>query len=153
MEEKFYTINQVAEILDMHHKTIRNFISEGKLSASKVGKQWRISEEDIHLFMEKSKELTEKDDILEFSVNEKESHFEKTKINVSAVIDIEEIDKEQYMRISNTLIAIMNSKDSDLKNSTINLKYYENYTRLKILLWGEVKFMEEMLSSISLLVK
>jgi len=153
VEEKFYTINQVAEILDMHHKTIRNFISEGKLSASKVGKQWRISEEDIHLFMEKSKELTEKDDILEFSVNEKESHFEKTKINVSAVIDIEEIDKEQYMRISNTLIAIMNSKDSDLKNSTINLKYYENYTRLKILLWGEVKFMEEMLSSISLLVK
>lgn len=153
MEEKFYTINQVAEILDMHHKTIRNFISEGKLSASKVGKQWRISEEDIHLFMEKSKELTEKDDILEFSVNEKESHFEKTKINVSAVIDIEEIDKEQYMRISNTLIAIMNSKDPDLKNSTINLKYYENYTRLKILLWGEVKFMEEMLSSISLLVK
>jgi len=153
VEEKFYTINQVAEILDMHHKTIRNFISEGKLSASKVGKQWRISEEDIHLFMEKSKELTEKDDILEFSVNEKESHFEKTKINVSAVIDIEEIDKEQYMRISNTLIAIMNSKDPDLKNSTINLKYYENYTRLKILLWGEVKFMEEMLSSISLLVK
>jgi len=43
LEEKFYTIDQIADLLGMHHKTIRKFINEGKLGARKVGKQWRIS--------------------------------------------------------------------------------------------------------------
>lgn len=38
MEEKFYTIDQIAEILGMHNKTIRKFITEGKLRANKIGK-------------------------------------------------------------------------------------------------------------------
>lgn len=150
MEDKFYTINQVAEILDMHHKTIRNFITDGKLRASKVGKQWRISDDDLSSFMEKNKDQTEQ--IVEFTTNEAPSNLVKGRINVSTVIDIEQIDKEQYMRISNTLIAIMNSKDPEMQNSTINMKYYEKDNKLKVLLWGEVKFIEEMLSAISLLV-
>ena len=42
MENKFYTIDQVAEVLDIHHKTVRKFIKEGRLKANKIGKQWRI---------------------------------------------------------------------------------------------------------------
>ena len=52
MEDKFYTIDKIAEMLGMHHKTIRKFITEGKLRANKVGKQWRISGHDLSLFME-----------------------------------------------------------------------------------------------------
>lgn len=52
MENKFYTIDQVAEILDIHHKTVRKFIKEGKLKANKVGKQWRISQIDLEVFTE-----------------------------------------------------------------------------------------------------
>ncbi|EAC5804349.1 TPA_asm: helix-turn-helix domain-containing protein [Listeria monocytogenes] len=152
MEDKFYTINQVAEILDMHHKTIRNFITEGKLRASKVGKQWRISDDDLSSFMEKNKDQAGEEQIVEFTTNETPSNVVKGRINVSTVIDIEKIDKEQYMRISNTLIAIMNSKDPEMQNSTINMKFYEKDNKLKVLLWGDVKFIEEMLSVISLLV-
>ena len=28
MENKFYTIDQVAEVLDIHHKTVRKFIKD-----------------------------------------------------------------------------------------------------------------------------
>ncbi|WP_139348668.1 hypothetical protein [Clostridium sp. Marseille-P2415] len=64
---------------------------------------------------------------------------------------MEQIHKDQYMRISNTLIAIMNGKDPSMQNSTINMKYYEKDGKLKILLWGELDFMEEMLGTISML--
>jgi len=70
MEDKFYTINQVAEILDMHHKTIRNFISDGKLRASKVGKQWRVSDDDLNSFMKNSKDQREGEQFVEFSTNQ-----------------------------------------------------------------------------------
>lgn len=158
MEDKFYTIDQVAKILGMHHKTIRKFITESKLGANKVGKQWRISGHDLSIFMEKNnvnisnKETKEQEDI-EFSTKEGALNTVKQKINVSTVIDINEVDMDQYMRISNTLIAIMNCKDPNMGNSTISMKYYEKEKRLRVMLWGSVKFTEEMLSTISLLTE
>lgn len=156
MESKFYTIDQVAEILGMHHKTIRKFITEGKLGANKVGKQWRISGHDLSIFMEKNnvniktKNISEEENI-DFSTSGEEVVTVKQKINVSTVVDINEINKDEYMRISNMLIAIMNTKDSKMASSTINMNYYEGENRLRIMLWGGVKFMEEMMSTISIL--
>ncbi|EKQ57982.1 MULTISPECIES: helix-turn-helix domain-containing protein [unclassified Clostridium] len=158
MENQFYTIDKIAEILGMHHKTIRKFITEGKLPASKVGKQWRISGHDLSLFMEKNnvnineKKISEESSI-DFVINGEVEEIEKQKVNVSTVVDISEVDKEEYFRISNTLIALMNCKDSKMKKSTINMKYDEKEKRLKVLLWGNVSFVEEMLSSISMLVE
>ncbi|NSB13688.1 helix-turn-helix domain-containing protein [Clostridium beijerinckii] len=158
MENQFYTIDKVAEILGMHHKTIRKFITEGKLAASKVGKQWRISGHDLSLFMEKNnvninnKKASDESSI-DFLTNGEVKEHEKQKINVSTVVDINDVDKEQYFRISNTLIAVMNCKDPKMGKSTINMKYDENENRLRVLLWGNVSFIEEMLKSISMLVE
>lgn len=157
MEDKFYTVDQVAEILRMHHKTIRKFIREGKLSANKVGKQWRISGHDLSIFMEKNnvdihnKDINERENI-EFSTSGAGINIEKSKINISTVVDINEIDIDQYMRISNTLIAVTNCKDPDMGNSTISMKYYEKEKRLRVMLWGGLKYTEELLSTISILV-
>lgn len=157
MKEKFYTIYQVADLLDMHHKTIRKFITEGKLRAAKAGKQWRISDSDLSAFMENSN--VEADGKIEgntssgFTTKTAKMDAVNTRINVSAVIDMNEIEKNQYMRISNTLIASMNSKDPVFQDATLNVKYYESENRLKLLLWGSVKFIEEMLDMVTMLVE
>ncbi|MBL4931809.1 helix-turn-helix domain-containing protein [Clostridium paridis] len=158
MEDKFYSIDQIAEILDMHHKTIRKFITEGKLRANKVGKQWRITGHDLSLFMESnnlniSKENEDKEQVIEFSTKGENIRKSSGRINVSTVADINEINSDQYMRISNTLIALLNSKDASMGNSTINVKYYEKENKLKVLLWGDIKFTEDMLSFIKMLVE
>lgn len=151
IDDKFYTINQVAEILDMHHKTIRNFITNGRLKASKIGKQWRVSEEDLNDFLDHNKGRSGEEQVVTFSSQDMCPHFTKRTVHVSTVVEMEQIHKDQYMRISNTLIAVMNGKDPLMQNSTINMKYYEKDGKLKILLWGELDFMEEMLSTISML--
>ena len=154
MKEKFYTIDQIAEILGMHHKTIRKFITEGKLRANKVGKQWRISGHDLSLFMEdnnvniKSNNKLESEKI-EFSTGDVDSNNKTSKINVSTVIDINEVDIDEHKRISNMLLALMNSKDSKIRNSTINIKYYKNNKNLKVMLWGDIEFTNAMLDFIS----
>lgn len=154
MEEKFYTIDQIAEILGMHHKTIRKFITEGKLRANKVGKQWRISGHDLSLFMEdnnvniKNNNKLESEKI-EFSTGDVDSNNKTSKINVSTVIDINEVDIDEHKRISNMLLALMNSKDSKISNSTINIKYYKNDKNLKVMLWGDIEFTNAMLDFIS----
>ncbi|MGL4106677.1 helix-turn-helix domain-containing protein [Clostridium sp. LP20] len=157
MENKFYTIDQIAEMLGMHHKTIRKFINEGKLGANKVGKQWRISGHDLSLFMEKnnvtrSSKSVKEESSIEYSATGGKGTLDN-RVSVSTVVDINEIDKDEYMRISNMLLAMMNSNDSKIDKSTINMLYKEEENRLKVMLWGNVKFIEEMLNSISVLVE
>jgi len=95
VEEKFYTIDKIAEMLGMHHKTIRKFINEGKLRANKVGKQWRISSHDLSLFMEdnnvsvKSKNESE-NTAIEITMGDIDSKI--SKINISTVIDIMDVE-------------------------------------------------------------
>lgn len=158
MENKFYTIDQIAELLGMHHKTIRKFITEGKLGASKVGKQWRISGHDISIFMEKNNirmgnKKEDKDLSIEYSTMADGEGAMQQRVNVSAVVDINEIEKDEYIRLSNTLIAIANCKEPGIDNSTIQVRYDEKDKRSRVILWGSTKFIENMLSSISILIE
>ncbi|MCC0694653.1 MULTISPECIES: helix-turn-helix domain-containing protein [unclassified Clostridioides] len=151
MEEKFYTIDQVANILEMHHKTIRKFIKDGKLKANKLGKQWRVSQEDLNSFMDVKSENEDKG--IEFRLNASENLASIPKVNVSTVVEINNISNNEYSRLSNLLLALTNNPTSISSGSTINLKYAENENRLRVMLWGDIKFIEEMLSSISLLIE
>ncbi|MFL0266994.1 helix-turn-helix domain-containing protein [Candidatus Clostridium radicumherbarum] len=158
MENQFYTIDKIAEILGMHHKTIRKFITEGKLGATKVGKQWRISGHDLSVFIEKNnctinEKKVSKESNIDFAINEEEKDIVNQKINISTVVDINDVDKDEYMRISNTLIALMNCKDSKMGKAKINMKYEYKEERLRVILWGKLEFIEGMLSSISMLVE
>ena len=51
---KFFTTQEVAEILHLHVKTVRDLIVARKLRAIKIGTEYRISEEQLHKFIEES---------------------------------------------------------------------------------------------------
>lgn len=155
MDEKFYTVDQIASMLDMHPKTIRKFIREGKLRAKKVGKQWRVTGNDLSIFTEGNNvsasrsQRTKYDET--FTIDET-TNTSFGKVKVSTVVDILVEDKDESMRISNTLIAIMNSKDPEYGKATIKIQYFENDNKVRVMLWGSIFFIETMLSSISVLI-
>lgn len=49
---KFYTVEEVAEILSVHWQTVHALIKRGELKAIKVGKRYRISDEDLKKYIE-----------------------------------------------------------------------------------------------------
>ena len=49
---KIYDLNEVCDILKMNIQTIRIYIKEGKLKASKIGRKYIITEEDFKAFLE-----------------------------------------------------------------------------------------------------
>lgn len=162
MDNRFYTIEEIADLLGMHHKTIRKFITEGKLGASKMGKQWRISGHDLSVFMESNNvkmsinnkaKGNETNDGLDITYATGEAIEGQRKVNVSTVVDIDEISKDDFMRISNTLIAVANCKDPEIGKSTIHVKYDESDRRLRVILWGGIRYIEIMLSTISTLME
>lgn len=162
MDNNMMTINEVADILGLHHKTVRGFISTGRLNAVKVGKQWRIAKADLDRFMGKKSSLDNQTRVVtdEINVENGEFVFEhknehstniNKKIQISAVADVHEVNKSKYERISNTLLAVMNSRDDRMKHATIHIKYDESLKICKIFLWGSTEYVQEMLSCISLL--
>jgi len=56
----FLTVEQVAELLQVHWQTVLNYIKSGKLEAVRLGKGYRISEEAINKFVKTNKTDTRK---------------------------------------------------------------------------------------------
>lgn len=48
---KFYTVQEVAEMLQIHWQSVLNYIKNGKLEAIKLGKGYRISDSALQEFI------------------------------------------------------------------------------------------------------
>lgn len=53
MVNKLLTPEDVAEVLQLHHLTVLKFIKNKTLKSIKLGRVYRIREEDLNSFLEK----------------------------------------------------------------------------------------------------
>lgn len=58
MEDKYYTIQEIADILKVDYMTVYRWIRAGKLEAYQLQKQYRIREADFKKFMEANKKVS-----------------------------------------------------------------------------------------------
>ena len=61
MEHKYYTTQEIADILKVDYMTVYRWIRAGKLDAYQVQKQYRIKESDFQKFMEANKANNKRD--------------------------------------------------------------------------------------------
>ncbi len=54
-QEQFYTAEELAEVLKGNIMTIYRYIKAGKLSAHKIGKEFRIAKKEFDTFLNKVK--------------------------------------------------------------------------------------------------
>jgi len=54
--EKYYSTEDVAEILGFKEKTVREWLRTGKLKGKKVGRLWRVKESDLEEFINNTEE-------------------------------------------------------------------------------------------------
>ena len=98
---KIYTAQEVANRLKIKKTTVYDLIKRGELKASKVGKQLRISQQQL-------------DDYL--GLHPKDSHSSLSKLSFSAVSDIPAYTDEQALRkidyLNNSSGLIISSQES-----------------------------------------
>lgn len=148
MKTNLYTVEQVATLLDLHPKTIRRFIYEGKLPAQKVGGQWRVTESDLQTLTGRLNVLPSKNEPWEYpkeSLNVPKGN-KVTKIQVSTIVDIWVTDKEEAFRISSTIMAVMNCKDQAYGNARCDYVFNEEEMKARFILWGSPAFISDLLA-------
>lgn len=50
-EIKVYTLKEVEDMLSVTRRTVYNYIKNGDLKATKIGKYWRVQHEDLQDFI------------------------------------------------------------------------------------------------------
>lgn len=86
MTQELYTVEAAAERLKLHNKTVLRFIREGRLRATKIGKQYRILRSDLDAFA---------------GVGPAQA---APAARVTAIVDVPEVDEDLLRRITSTVL-------------------------------------------------
>jgi excisionase family DNA binding protein len=142
---KTYTVTQLSDILDLHPKTVRRFIHEGRIKATKIGREWRVRTEDLREYAHG--ELVGKPD------EPQPTTPLSSRVQVSAVIEVNEGHSDEVSRISNSLIAVLNSKEPDRGASRYDLIYHPETRKARFILNGTPRFIRALLELVEVLVR
>jgi excisionase family DNA binding protein len=128
MSQVLYSVEQVAQRLGLHVKTVRSYVREGRLKAVRIGKQYRIAREDFEALTGRSGSGFDPDTV------RRQRHVE-----ASSIVEIDAIGPDEVSRVTNSLMAAAKSRrdgDGPLRVETI---YDEERGRLKIVLIGGLR--------------
>jgi len=127
MEQELYTVDQVADLLNLHVRTVRGYVREGKLKAIRIGKQYRISGDDLAALTGRPAASFVREPV------RRERYVE-----VSSIVEIDAISPELASRLMNTLVAMANSHGADEQPLRVETIYNEERGRLKVILTGNL---------------
>lgn len=141
-----YTVQELATILSLHPKTVQRFIREGKIKATKIGREWRVRREDLREFAHG-----------ELSAPKAEEPAPTTRladrIQVTAVIELDEGHSSEVSRLSNSLIAVLNSKDPRFGETRYDLVYHPEIRKARFVVHGTPLFIRTLLGLVDVLLE
>ena len=73
------------------------------------------------------------------------------RIKVSAVIEINEYNSDEATRVSNSLMAMLNSGDDSYGETRFDFFYYPEIQKAKYLFYGEPKFISMIMDTFDML--
>lgn len=114
----------MADILGLHPRTIRRFMREGRLKATKLGKQWRIQREHLDSLIGAQAEVGGQSD----------------RIHVSAVADIRVASEEDAYRITNSMLAVTTGKGPEYGDVRYESLYLKEEGKARLMFWGDAAF-------------
>lgn len=125
MSQELYSVEQVAEVLNLHVRTVRNYVREGRLKAVRIGKQYRIAREDLEA-------------MTGHALPQDEPVRRHRHIEVSSIVEIDAISQETAIRLMNALTAMPKSRPDRDQPFRVETLYNEERARLKVILTGSI---------------
>jgi excisionase family DNA binding protein len=134
VSQDLYSVEQVAGLLGLHVRTVRNYVRDGALKAVKIGKQYRISRADLEAMTGKP-------------IADAVRHHRH--VEVSSIVEIDAIGVDAANRLTNYLMAAAKSRPKDDQPLRIETVYDEERARLKIVLMGGAETCADLLRFIA----
>ncbi|PSL06762.1 excisionase family DNA binding protein [Haloactinopolyspora alba] len=141
MPDQLYSVDQVATLLGLHVKTVRGYVRDGRLPATRIGKQYRIAREDLEAF-------TGRPVTAPSGAARTRRHAE-----VSAVVQIDAISGADVSRLTTLVTASASGRAADQRPLRVETMYDEERASLKIVIVGGLEDCAEMLKTVNLIAE
>ena len=138
MSQDLYSVEQVAELLGLHVKTVRNYVRDGRLKAVRIGKQYRIAGEDLAAMTGRPVASFRPEPV------RRERHVE-----VSSIVEIDAISPEAANRMTNALVGGAKGHGQDDQGLRVETIYNAERGRLKVIVTGSIGTVTSLLRSIT----
>ena len=146
--EKFYSVEEVAEMTAVTTRTIRNYLRKGILTGTKIGGQWRFRQEDImHMFNQENSVSDFRENssrIVRDFLDEQYTPFSES-VSVCTVADVA-CSKDQAKTMSKTLCALW--KQADIRGITFRYDYLEDSETARFTFVAPLSLTEKALSAL-----
>ena len=120
MHDRMYSVEEVADHLGLHVRTVRGYIRTGRLKAVRIGKQYRIAEADLE-------ELTGRARLAE------SRPAGAARVEVSSIVQIDGIDQAGADRLGTLVLAGVNTGPHQLR---VQIVHDQERNRMKIVILG-----------------
>ncbi|MFJ9413372.1 helix-turn-helix domain-containing protein [Streptomyces sp. NPDC101227] len=125
MSDRFYSVEQVANHLGLHARTVRNYVRDGRLPAARIGKQYRIAHEDLEAFT--GRPAPAPDD----GTAGRQRHTE-----VSSIVEVEDIDPRTADRLTTLLMTAAAGRGPGERPLRIETVHDKDRARMKVIVLG-----------------
>ncbi|WP_344863587.1 helix-turn-helix domain-containing protein [Amycolatopsis ultiminotia] len=115
----FYSAEEVADLLGLHVRTVRGYVRDGRLPATKIGKQYRIAADDLATF-----------------TGGQSPERSPRRAEVTAVVQLEELSAADQDRLSTLVLAAVNGRPDPGRPLHVHTARDEHRNALKIVVIG-----------------
>ncbi|GAA4223625.1 helix-turn-helix domain-containing protein [Actinomadura meridiana] len=114
-----YSVEEVADLLGLHVRTVRGYIRTGRLTAVRIGKQYRIAATDLEA-------LTGRPPV---------EPAGGASVEVSSIVQIDGVDRRAADRLGTLVLAGVNTGESG-RQLRVQVVHDEERSRMKIVILG-----------------
>ncbi|WFE56346.1 helix-turn-helix domain-containing protein [Micromonospora sp. WMMD712] len=120
MSEEMYSVEQVADLLGLHVRTVRGYIRAGRLRATRIGKQYRIARADLDALTGRPSTPAAGSAALE----------------VSSIVQVDGVDRATADRLGTVVLAGANNGYDLARPLRVQVVHDAERNRMKIVILG-----------------
>jgi excisionase family DNA binding protein len=140
MTTQLYTADEVAGLLNLHVKTIRRYVRDGRLKARRIGKEYRIARADLDDFSGATRPAG--------------TPVARTRhVIASSIVDVDVISPDESHRITTLIMASLNSRKGEADFPRVDSIYYPEQAKLRVTITASPVLTCELLRMINALLE
>ncbi|MEV4202695.1 helix-turn-helix domain-containing protein [Micromonospora globbae] len=122
MGNDMYSVEQVAELLGLHVRTVRGYIRSGRLRAVRIGKQYRIARADLDALTGRPAPVPP---------------AAAPALEVSSIVQVDGVDRAAADRLATFVLAGVNTHHDPTRPLRVQTVHDEERHRMKFVILGD----------------
>jgi excisionase family DNA binding protein len=138
MNKEWYSVEELATLLQLHPKTVQRFIREGRIQGSKLGRSWKVHRDALKAFSHA--ELATEPTI------DPDAEAPGRAVRVSAVIEVPGQGPEAAARIARNIMGALASPDAARGSAGFSFGYHEGSRTARYTFTGQPDFIARIMA-------